>query len=89
MNAIHLTITGRVQAVGFRALVKREADLLGLAGWVKNCEDGSVEVFAQGNEEKLNMLEQECKKGPPAAEVQHIVREEIPKQPLDHFEIRY
>ena len=89
MPAIKLTITGHVQAVGFRAYVKKQAELLGLAGWVKNCADGSVEVFAQGDEEKLNMLEQECKKGPLAAKIQQVLREEIPRQPLDHFEIRY
>ncbi|OGG91321.1 hypothetical protein A3H16_01620 [Candidatus Kaiserbacteria bacterium RIFCSPLOWO2_12_FULL_53_8] len=89
MPAIKLTITGHVQAVGFRAFVQKHAELLGLTGWVKNCEDGSVEVFAQGDEEKLNMLEQECKKGPAAAEVQQVVREELPPQPMDHFEIRH
>lgn len=89
MNAIRLTITGRVQAVCFRAFVKHHAELLGLTGWVKNRGDGSVEVCAQGNEEKLKMLEALCVKGPVAAEVEQVIKEEIPVQPMDCFEIRY
>lgn len=89
MNAIHISITGHVQAVGFRAFVRKQAELLGLTGWVKNCENGGVEVFAQGDGEKLKILEEQCDNGPANAQVERIIRNEVPEQPLDRFEIRY
>lgn len=49
-------VKGRVQGVGFRALVYKYATALKLKGLVKNCEDGSVEIFAQGPKEKLEAL---------------------------------
>ncbi len=75
MKAIHMMISGRVQAVGFRAFVKRNAKLLELTGWVRNCDDGKVEVFAQGNEEKLERFQELCSLGPPTAEVINVEAE--------------
>lgn len=87
MNAIRLTITGRVQAVGFRAFVKRHAELLGLAGWVRNCEDGSVEAFAQGKEDTLSKLEEYCRSDPGV--VTKVTRKiEKPEKFLREFAIR-
>lgn len=82
-------IIGLVQGVFFRADTKRKADELGLTGWVRNCEDGSVEVFAQGKEDALEKLEKWCRKGPPAAEVQHVEREEAVLENNQGFAIRY
>ncbi|HLD07571.1 MAG TPA: acylphosphatase [Candidatus Peribacterales bacterium] len=88
MKAIHLIITGQVQAVGFRAFVKHQAMLLGLTGWVKNCEDGTVEVFAEGEEEKLEKLQELCSVGPDEAEVDDVeVTLELPEN-YTAFEIR-
>lgn len=91
MKAIHLKITGRVQGVFFRSKTKEKADELELTGWVKNCDDGSVEVFAQGDEAKLNELEKWCHKGPATADIQNVERlkadaEEGSKHP--NFKIR-
>jgi len=72
MKALHLTISGHVQAVGFRAFVKRNAKLLGLTGWVKNCDNGNVEVLAQGDEEMLHRFQKICSVGPPIAKVDSI-----------------
>ena len=72
MKAIHLRITGRVQGVFFRSTTKEKADELGITGWVKNCADGSVEVFAQGEDEKLKKFEEWCKHGPASAQVDSI-----------------
>ncbi len=71
-EAIHLKITGRVQGVFFRATTKEKADSLGLTGWVKNCADGSVEVFAQGEDEKLKEFVEWCGNGPSAAKVDDV-----------------
>jgi acylphosphatase len=51
---VRLIIQGRVQGVWFRDSTRREAMSLGVNGWVKNCRDGSVEVLAEGPEERVN-----------------------------------
>lgn len=64
---------GRVQAVGFRFFVVDEARALGLSGWVRNGEDGrSVEVVAEGPEERLRQLEAALSRGPRAAQVERV-----------------
>ena len=62
-------ITGRVQGVGFRYFVAREARSLGLAGWVRNLVDGRVEVLAAGEDSALGVLEGRLWQGPPTAMV--------------------
>ena len=52
-EAVHLFVHGRVQGVFFRASTQKVAEGLELTGWVKNCSDGSVEVHAEGDKEKL------------------------------------
>ena len=52
MNALHITIFGRVQAVGFRGWMKDEAEKRGLFGWVRNASDGSVEALFK---ERMNL----------------------------------
>lgn len=62
-----------MQGVGFRWFAKETADSLGLAGWVRNLEDGSVEAEAQGTDEKLDEFVARLKTGNPAARVDSIV----------------
>ena len=57
MNALHVSIYGQVQTVGFRNWIKDNANLRKLTGWTRNASDGSVEVFVQGEEEVLNERE--------------------------------
>ncbi|HZE87195.1 MAG TPA: acylphosphatase [Methylomirabilota bacterium] len=68
----HLFISGKVQGVGFRYFVRSNAKRLGITGWVRNTEDGGVEVAAQGEKEPLEALIALCRKGPFLADVQHI-----------------
>jgi acylphosphatase len=68
----HLIIEGRVQGVWFRDSTRAEAIRLGLVGWVKNRSDGSVEVVAEGPEEKVKELTEWCHYGPPAARVTRV-----------------
>ena len=68
----HLIITGRVQGVGFRDALQAEAEKLGLAGWVRNCRDGSVEAFLQGNGQAVEALCDWAKRGPPLARVAEV-----------------
>lgn len=65
-------VSGRVQGVGFRWFVEREAAQLGLGGWVRNCHDGDVEVMATGTAEQLRALRQKLQEGPRAARVDHV-----------------
>jgi acylphosphatase len=65
-------VTGRVQGVGFRWYVEREARVLGLSGWVRNRQDGSVEVLAAGTNDQLNNLYDKLKQGPRAARVDDV-----------------
>jgi acylphosphatase len=69
-------VRGRVQGVGFRWFVEREAHILGIAGWVRNNADGSVEVFAQGTRDQLAGLRARLQEGPRAARVDAV--EEAP-----------
>ncbi len=62
-------VRGRVQGVGFRWFVEREAHILGISGWVRNNSDGSVEVLAQGTREQLLGLRSRLRQGPRAARV--------------------
>ncbi len=77
----HLTITGRVQGVWFRAGTKETADSLGIKGWVRNMPDGSVEVDAIGAMDAMGQFIQWCYQGPPGAKVKSIDIEEL--EPAD------
>ena len=67
-----LRITGCVQGVAFRASAVTAAQALGLAGWVANRADGSVEAVAEGDEVGIAALIRWCHQGPPAARVDHV-----------------
>jgi acylphosphatase len=74
-------VRGRVQGVGFRWFVEREAHILGIAGWVRNNHDGSVEVLAQGTRDQLLGLRTRLREGPRAARVDNV--EESEARPVD------
>jgi acylphosphatase len=81
-------VRGRVQGVGFRWFVEREAHLLGIAGWVRNNHDGSVEVLAQGTRDQLSGLHSRLREGPRAARVDAVeVSEASPVAGLISFRI--
>ena len=65
-------ISGRVQGVGFRWFVEREAALIGVKGWVRNCDNGSVEVMATGTREQHIALRTSLQQGPRASRVDHV-----------------
>jgi acylphosphatase len=70
---LEASVRGRVQGVGFRYFVRREAVRLGLAGWVANESDGSVRVVADGPRDALETLLAALREGPPAAIVERVV----------------
>ncbi len=65
-------VTGRVQGVGFRWFVEREARLIGVGGWVRNRDDGAVEVMASGTNAQLGLLYDRLKEGPRAARIDRV-----------------
>ena len=69
---VRLAITGRVQGVGFRESMRVVAQALEINGWVRNCEDGSVEAITQGNEFAIEQLVAWCHNGPPGANVKYV-----------------
>jgi acylphosphatase len=81
MQARRYIVRGRVQGVGFRWFVDFEARQLGLAGWVRNLPDGTVEALAMGTEEQLAALYQKLRKGPRAARVDEVL--ESPAEPVE------
>lgn len=80
-------ITGRVQGVGFRWFVEREARAIGVGGWVRNNDDGSVEVLASGSDEQLATLRARLKQGPRASRVDEIHELEEQEQHAPSFRI--
>ncbi|MCD6680032.1 MAG: acylphosphatase [Burkholderiaceae bacterium] len=86
-----LCIRGLVQGVGFRASLADEARLRGLAGWVRNRRDGTVEALVQGDAQELDTLVAWARRGPRAARVDRVDVEELSTTPEDvpaHFEQR-
>jgi acylphosphatase len=80
MIARNYIVRGRVQGVGFRWFVDYEARQLGLAGWVRNNLDGTVEVLAIGSQEQQSALRSKLERGPRAARVDEV--RESPAEPV-------
>ncbi len=72
MPARLLRIEGRVQGVGYRDWMVKEAARLGLHGWVRNRPDGSVQALVAGDEGAMQALLTACRRGPPMARVDRI-----------------
>jgi acylphosphatase len=87
-QARRFVVRGRVQGVGFRWFVEREAHILGIAGWVRNNHDGSVEILAQGTRDQLIGLRSRLREGPRAARVDNVEESEAqPAAGLSSFRI--
>ena len=72
MKAIHLVIHGRVQGVFFRKYTKQKAQSLKLKGTVKNLQNGSVDIIAQGDEDRLRIFIEWCHQGSPTSKVENV-----------------
>jgi acylphosphatase len=85
-----MIIHGNVQGVWFRDSTMKEAKKLGIVGYAKNLNDGTVEVVSEGPENKLNKLIEFCKTGPDLAKVSKVdAKFEKADEEFDGFEIRY
>ncbi|WP_337543100.1 acylphosphatase [Mitsuokella jalaludinii] len=82
--------TGRVQGVGFRRFVQQHASELGLTGWVRNMEDGSVEMEIQGDPEKIDKLSVLIREGNYFIKVKELKFEPVETVPNEtRFVVRY
>ncbi|MCA9705913.1 MAG: acylphosphatase [Myxococcales bacterium] len=72
IHRLSLRVRGRVQGVGYRAAVRKQARALSLRGWVRNEPDGAVTVVAEGPREDLQALRIFCNEGPPFARVDQV-----------------
>lgn len=68
-RAVHVFVEGRVQGVWYRGWTQREADALGLNGWVRNLRDGRVEAVFAGDADAVEDIVARCYDGPPLASV--------------------
>lgn len=89
MVRAHLHISGIVQGVGYRWHARREAQGLGLTGWVRNLDDGRVEAVLQGAREQVERMIKWCYRGPEEARVSDIeVAYEEPDSEFTDFGVR-
>ena len=87
VETVSVTVTGRVQGVGFRAATVRQAHLLKLTGWVRNNHDGSVEALLQGPHDVIDQMLSWLLMGPPPARVDQIdTNEVVTERRFDRFE---
>ena len=89
MNCIHLIVSGKVQGVFFRDNTRRKAAELGLKGYARNLEDGTVEVVAQGQENKISELVEFMRKSPGFSKVEDIKMKHKEPENFAGFEIRH
>jgi acylphosphatase len=88
-SARHILVSGRVQGVGFRWSAQAAAQRLGIAGWVRNLPDGSVEVHAQGAPAAVEAMVAWLGRGPAGAEICRVDEEPAAVEPaLEGFVIR-
>lgn len=87
VETLSARVTGRVQGVGFRAAAVRQAHLLRVRGWVRNADDGSVEVMIQGPHEQVDRMLSWLHVGPPGARVDEVTnQQEFTETYFDRFE---
>ena len=88
MKRAHVVVHGDVQGVFFRDTVSGAASEQGVAGWVRNNPDGTVEAVFEGSEEAVDALVELCRKGPRAARVGEVDVSSEEPEGLDGFEVR-
>ncbi|MEO6584265.1 MAG: acylphosphatase [Ferruginibacter sp.] len=88
MATHYILVSGRVQGVFYRATAKRMANTIGISGWIKNKDDGKVEIMASGDIQSLKDFEDWCRLGSEGAHVTEIVVTPERDTAFFHFEIK-
>ena len=86
--ARHLSISGRVQCVFFRAWTQEQAERLGVKGWVRNCPDGHVDAHVEGEAEAVEQMIERLREGPSAAQVENVRIWDVDTFEFEGFEVR-
>ena len=87
--ARHLSISGQVQGVFFRAWAREQADELGVRGWICNRPDGHVEAHVEGDQAAVEAMIGRLRNGPPAAKVEALRTWDADVFEFDDFEVRH
>ena len=88
MIAVHISVYGEVQGTGFRAWSQKQADKFSLSGWIRKASDGSIEIFSQGEEDKINDFVSICWDGPNMAFIDEVlVKAANPDDSISRLEI--
>jgi acylphosphatase len=88
LSAVRVLVSGHVQGVGFRWAVEREAQRLGVAGWVRNLSDGRVEALFEGDQEAIDQVVSFCHRGPDTARVEAVDVNEVEPEGSEEFSVR-
>ena len=88
-KAVRLYISGTVQGVFFRRFVKDNADKLGVFGYIRNLDDGRIEIFIEGNQENVDNMIAVCKRGPAHSNLRKVEEKEEKFQDFKEFKIMY
>jgi len=87
MKTIRIYLSGSVQGVFFRKYLEEKANELSIRGYVRNLEDGRVEVVAEGKDDNINKMLEICQKGSQHTEIKDIQMQELRHQGFDGFKI--
>ena len=86
-KSVRLYIKGTVQSVFFRSFIKENAERYDVKGFVRNLEDGRVEVFLEGNTDDVNKMIELCKKGPKHSQIKEVEEKPEKFQGINNFKI--
>lgn len=86
-KSVRLYITGTVQGVFFRAFIKENAERLNIKGFVRNLEDGRIEIFLEGDAGDVNKMMDLCKKGPKHAQIRKVEEKQERFQGFKTFKV--
>ena len=86
-KSIRIFITGSVQGMFFRQFVKDQAEKINIRGFIRNLEDGRIEIFIEGNKDSVDKMLEICKNGPPHAKIRSIEEKPEAFQDFKEFKI--
>jgi acylphosphatase len=90
LKQIHLTVYGKVQGVGFRYFSQMKAVQYDVRGWVKNSEEGAVEILAEGTQGNLDLFIEDVRRGNPFSKVNDVIVQDTNKtESYQSFKIKY
>lgn len=86
-KSIRLYITGTVQGVFFRAFVKENAERYNVKGFIRNLEDGRIEIFLEGNSDEVNKMIELCRQGPRHSQIRNVEMKQESFQGFNNFKV--